>query len=52
MEEKANGPLPSTVDVDHIQPIVKGGRNSLSNLRARNRSANRSFKRTSNAGMA
>lgn len=51
MEEKANGPLPSKVDVDHIRPIAKGGRNSLSNLRARSRSANRSFPRTSDAGM-
>lgn len=49
--EKAQGPLPSKVDVDHRQPLVKGGSNDLSNLRARDRSANRSFPRTRTAGM-
>lgn len=50
--ELANGPLPGGVDVDHIQPIVKGGGNDSSNLRAVDQSTNRSFKRTRNAGMA
>ncbi len=49
--EKANGNLPSTVDVDHKKPIVKGGTNAPSNLRAVPRSKNRSFARTKNAGM-
>ena len=51
MYEKAHGNQPSTVDVDHKQAIVKGGNNAPSNLRARSRSANRSFPRTRRAGM-
>jgi 5-methylcytosine-specific restriction endonuclease McrA len=44
--EKANGNLPSTVDVDHIKPLSKGGKPvALSNLRAASESANRSFAR-------
>jgi len=39
-------------DVDHRKPIVKGGSNRKSNLRAVSRHANRSFRRTRNAGMA
>jgi hypothetical protein len=39
-------------DVDHKDPIVKGGpNNALSNLRARSVHANRSYPRTANAGM-
>lgn len=49
--ERQNGNVPSNVDIDHIKPIVKGGRNGLSNLRARSRSSNRSFKRTRTARM-
>ena len=49
--EKKNGDLPRTVDVDHKQPIVKGGGNSPGNLRAHSQKANRSFKRTRTAGM-
>lgn len=52
MYEAKNGPLPSTVDVDHARPIAKGGGNAAGNLRARSRSANRSFKRTSRGHMA
>ena len=44
--EKANGDLPSTVDVDHIKPIDKGGTNRKSNLRAVSQSENTSFSRT------
>lgn len=39
-------------DVDHRKPLVKGGNNTRISLRVRSRSANRSFKRTRNAGMA
>lgn len=49
--EKEHGNLPTNVDVDHKTPIVKGGRNTASNLRARNQSANRSFRRDSRARM-
>ena len=49
--EKQHGNLPSNVDVDHKRPIVKGGGNSASNLRAVPASQNRSFARTRNAGM-
>lgn len=38
-------------DVDHKRPLVKGGSNSMSNLRAVPASQNRSFARTKNAGM-
>jgi 5-methylcytosine-specific restriction endonuclease McrA len=38
-------------DVDHKKPLIKGGSNDTSNLRAASPSANRSFKRTKNAGM-
>lgn len=40
--EKAHGNLPSTVDVDHKKKLSQGGSNSISNLRARSQSANRS----------
>lgn len=39
------------LDVDHKRPIVKGGTNAPSNLRAVPASQNRSFARTKNAGM-
>lgn len=39
------------MDVDHKKPLVKGGSNNESNLRVRTKKANRSFKRTKNAGM-
>ena len=38
-------------DVDHKTPLAKGGTNASSNLRMRSQSSNRSFKRTSKAGM-
>lgn len=38
-------------DVDHSRPIVKGGTNAPSNLRAVPASQNRSFARTKTAGM-
>ena len=38
-------------DVDHSQPIVKGGSNSRANLRVRTRSSNRSYPRTRSARM-
>lgn len=38
-------------DVDHARPIVKGGTNNRSNLRAVPKSQNRSFARTKTAGM-
>ena len=44
--EATNGNLPSSVDVDHRKPLIKGGSNSVTNLRARSRAANRSFRRT------
>lgn len=39
------------LDVDHKRPIVKGGGNGASNLRAVPASQNRSFARTKNGGM-
>lgn len=45
MYEAAHGNLPSTVDVDHIVPLSKGGKTTLSNLRAVPQSENTSFTR-------
>ena len=49
--EKASGPLPGGVDVDHKRPLSKGGSNLRSNLRPQKASANRSFARTSSGRM-
>ena len=50
--EAVNGDLPSSVDVDHKKALVKGGAaTSLSNLRAKPASKNRSFARTKTARM-
>lgn len=38
-------------DVDHEQPLAKGGSNTKSNLRVRSKHANRSFRRTRSARM-
>ena len=38
-------------DVDHKRPLAKGGGNGKGNLRIQSKRANRSFKRTKNAGM-
>lgn len=46
--EKANGDLPSTVDVDHVQPLSKGGTSARGNLRAVPAKENRSFARAKN----
>lgn len=49
--EERHGDLPSTTDVDHRKPLIKGGSNSVGNLRAQSRYANRSFKRDKRGGM-
>lgn len=51
MYEKEHGNLPSSMDVDHSVPIVRGGGNDPSNTRAVSRRTNRSFPRTRRAGM-
>lgn len=38
-------------DVDHKQPLSKGGKTTQSNLRVKSAASNRSFKRTSNGAM-
>jgi hypothetical protein len=38
-------------DVDHIQPLSKGGNNSKSNLRVVSASTNRSFSRTKTSAL-
>lgn len=40
--EKANGDLPSNVDVDHKKSLKSGGSNSISNLKVRSQKSNRS----------
>jgi hypothetical protein len=49
--EASHGNQPSEVDIDHRKPLNKGGDNAPSNLRARLRRTNRSFRRTKSAGM-
>lgn len=49
--EKANGDLPSTVDVDHKKAMSKGGTSKASNLRAVPQSENTSFSRTKTGAM-
>ena len=39
-------------DVDHRTPLSKGGGSGRSNLRVRNRRANRSFRRTASSAIA
>ena len=51
MYEKEHGDLPTSVDVDHHTPIVRGGGNDPTNLRGRSSGANRSFPRNRRAGM-
>jgi hypothetical protein len=41
----------SKKDIDHKNPLAKGGSNDESNLRVRSEHANRSFPRTKDAGM-
>ena len=38
-------------DVDHKQPLIKGGPNTMSNLRVQSKHANRSYARTKSARM-
>ena len=38
-------------DVDHKQPLIKGGSNSISNLQVKSKHSNRSYARTKNARM-
>ena len=49
--EKKHGDLPSSVDVDHIRPLSKGGSNRPSNWRAQSAHANRSYRRTKSGAM-
>ena len=45
-------PAHSPLDIDHKEPLVKGGAaTALSNLRPRTKHANRSYPRTAGAGM-
>lgn len=49
--EKANGDLPSTVDVHHKKAMSKGGKNHASNLAALHESKNTSFARKKDGSM-
>ena len=44
--ESEYGNQPSNRDIDHVQPLSKGGSNDLTNLRAVPSKRNRSFPRT------
>lgn len=43
--EKKHGDQPSTVDIDHKQPLSGGGSNNMSNLRAVDETRNRGWRR-------
>lgn len=45
--EKAHGPLPSNVDVDHTRPLSTGGTNNKENLRAIPESRNSAWRKGS-----
>jgi len=49
--ESVHGNLSGSTDVDHINPLIKGGSNVLGNTRAISAHRNRSFNRTKNARM-
>ena len=49
--EKVHGDVPSSMDIDHAVPLVRGGGNGASNLRRMSKSKNRSFPRTNRAKM-
>ena len=49
--EKANGDLPSTVDVHHKKAMSKGGTSKMGNLAAMHESKNTSFARTKTGAM-
>lgn len=49
--EKEHGDLPPNVDVDHKKAMSKGGKSTLSNLRASHESENTSFSRTKTGAM-
>ena len=51
MYETSHGDQPSSMDVDHRTPLIRGGRNDASNLRVVSRGSNRSFRRTRSARM-
>ncbi len=48
--EKANGDLPTNVQVDHKKPISAGGTNNPKNLRAIPKAQNESFNRKGPGG--
>jgi hypothetical protein len=49
--EKANGDLPSTVDVHHKKAMSKGGTSKMGNLAAMHESKNTSFARKKDGSM-
>lgn len=48
--ERANGPIPAGMDVNHIKPLSKGGGNK-DNLDLRKSSKNRSYPRNPDGSM-
>lgn len=49
--EKASGTIPAGMDVDHRQPLSKGGSNAKANLGLQKASSNRSYPRTKSGAM-
>lgn len=49
--EKANGPIPAGMDLDHKKELGKGGSNTMSNVHPAPSRKNRSYPRTKSGSM-
>ncbi len=50
--ENGSADIPAKTDVDHIEPLSKGGATGRANLRLRSAHANRSYRRTKSGAIA
>lgn len=51
LEKVLGRPIPKGMDVDHKQPLSKGGSNGFQNLQLQESSSNRSYPRTKKGAM-